>query len=318
MLRLIQKLYRTRLLTPAGLFYLLEAVLTTGINLMALLRIAARLHPHLTAVIDDRGRLTYPQLWQQAESLAMSLQVEYGIEHQQKIAIACINHASAIKAIFAVSRLGAHIFLINPEMSADQIRSLLEHLAINFYIYDHQSEAGFCILGTPALLGRKPASIGQPVWGVRAKIVNNADREVSNSKIGRLCIRSAWSTHQTSWIETGDLAYQDAEGDIFLCGRVDDMIVSGGENVYPIDLENKITQHPDVESAVVFGISNQEFGQRLKAVVVKKQNTVLTPPILQDWLKPRVARYQMPAVIEFRDHLPYTALGKLDMKSLRE
>lgn len=255
MLRLIQKLYRTRLLTPAGLFYLLEAVLATGINLMALLRIAARLHPHRTAVIDDRGRLTYPQLWQQAESLAMSLQVEYGIQHQQKIAIACINHASAIKAIFAVSRLGAHIFLINPEMSADQIRSLLEHLAINF-----------------------------------------------NSKIGRLCIRSAWCTHQTSWIETGDLAYQDAEGDIFLCGRVDDMIVSGGENVYPIDLENKITQHPDVESAVVFGISNQEFGQRLKAVVVKKQNTVLTPPILQDWLKPRVARYQMPAVIEFRDH----------------
>lgn len=512
MLRLIQKLYHTRLLTPAGLFYLLEAVLATGINLMALLRIAARLHPHRTAVIDDRGRLTYPQLWQQAESLAMSLQVEYGIEHQQKIAIACINHASAIKAIFAVSRLGAHIFLINPEMSADQIRSLLEHLAINFYIYDHQddkpiphwleswlqqhkalpafhatapsidqlsslpkpknrrlktvktgnivvmtggttgqpkpasrkpsifnflppfialleqvhldryrslyiatpiyhgfglaalligvvlgaqlyvtrrfssvqacsliaryqievvalvplmlqrmlkhdpvalsclqriltggaalspalaqvaleqlgqvifnlygtSEAGFCILGTPALLGRKPASIGQPVWGVRAKIVNNADREVSNSKIGRLFLRSAWSTHQKSLIETGDLAYQDAEGDIFLCGRVDDMIVSGGENVYPIDLENILTQHPDVESAVVFGISNQEFGQRLKAVVVKKQNTVLTPPILQDWLKPRVARYQMPAVIEFRDHLPYTALGKLDMKSLRE
>ena len=66
------------------------------------------------------------------------------------------------------------------------------------------SEAGFCILGTPALLGRKPASIGQPVWGVRAKIVNSAEKEVSNGKTGRLFLRSAWSTHQKSWIETGD------------------------------------------------------------------------------------------------------------------
>ncbi len=512
MVRLLRKLYRTRLLTPAGLFYLLEAVLATGINLMALLRIAARLHPHRTAVIDDREGLTYPQLWQQAESLAMALQMEYGIQRHQKVAIACRNHAATIKAIFAVSRLGAHLYLINPDLSADQIRTLLERLAINFYIYDHQddksiphwlecwlqqhkalpafhatapsidqlssipkpenrrlktvktgnlvvmtggttgqpkpasrkpsifnflppfiallaqvhldryrslyiatpiyhgfglaalligillgaelyvtrrfssvqacsliaryqievvagvplmlqrmlnhdpvslsclqriliggaalspalaqvtleqlgqvifnlygtSEAGFCILGTPALLSRKPASIGQPVWGVRVKIVNNAQQEVSNGKIGRLFLRSAWSTHQKSWIETGDLAYQDAEGDIFLCGRVDDMIVSGGENVYPIDLENILIQHPDVDSAVVFGICDQEFGQRLKAVVIKKQNTRLTPPILQDWLKPRVARYQMPAVIEFRDNLPYTALGKLDMKSLRE
>ena len=512
MVRLILSLYRTRLLTPAGLFCLLEAVLATGINLMALLRIAAQLHPHRTVVIDDRERLTYPQLWQQAESLAMALQVEYGIKRHQKVAIACRNHASAIKAIFAVSRLGAHIFLINPDLSADQIVSLLERLAIDFYIYDHQddkpiphwleswlqqhkalpachatalsidqvssipkpknrrlktvktgnivvmtggttgqpkpasrkpsifnflppfialleqvhldryrslyiatpiyhgfglaallmgillgaevyltrrfeaaqacsliaryqievvalvplmlqrmlkhdsvalsclqrilsggaalspalaqvaleqlgqvifnlygtSEAGFCILGTPALLSRKPASIGQTVWGVKAKIVNNLDQEVSNGKIGRLFIRSAWSTHQKSWIETGDLAYQDPEGDIFLCGRVDDMIVSGGENVYPIDLENILIQHPDVDSAVVFGICDQEFGQRLKAVVIKKQNTMLTPPMLQDWLKPRVARYQMPAVIEFRDNLPYTTLGKLDMKSLRE
>ena len=94
--------------------------------------------------------------------------------------------------------------------------------------------------------------------------------------MGRLCIRSAWSTLQKSWIETGDLAYQDTEGDLFLCGRIDDMVVSGGENVYPIELENIILQHPEVESVVVFGIPDQEFGQRLKAVLVKKQDTNLS------------------------------------------
>jgi len=65
--------------------------------------------------------------------------------------------------------------------------------------------------------------------------------------IGRLCIRSAWTTSQKSWIDTGDLAYRDAGGDIFLCGPPDDRIVSGGENVYPIEVENVLLRHPAVE-----------------------------------------------------------------------
>ncbi len=96
------------------------------------------------------------------------------------------------------------------------------------------------------------------------------------------------------------------------------MVVSGGENVYPIELENVLTQHPDVDSVAVFGIPDKEFGQRLKAVVIKKWDTNLDQSTLLDWLKPRVARYQMPAIIDFRDELPYTSLGKLDKKSLRE
>ena len=161
-----------------------------------------------------------------------------------------------------------------------------------------------------------PESIGKPVQGVRAKIVNASGRQVGENTVGQVCIRSAWSSNRKSWIETGDLAYQDAEGDIFLCGRVDDMVVSGGENVYPIELENILSQHPDIDSVAVFGIPDQEFGQRLKAVVIRKQDTTLNQTTLLDWLKPRVARYQMPAIIEFRDELPHTSIGKLDKKSL--
>jgi acyl-CoA synthetase (AMP-forming)/AMP-acid ligase II len=171
-------------------------------------------------------------------------------------------------------------------------------------------------LSTPECLSSKPESIGQPVFGVRAKIAIDAQRVAGDGAIGRLCIRSAWSTNQKSWIETGDLAYRDPEGDIFLCGRVDDMVVSGGENVYPIKLENVLMQHPDIEAAVVVGIPDPEFGQRLKAVVVSKQNGAIDSAILLDWLKPRVARYQMPATIEFRDELSYTPLGKIDRKSV--
>ena len=506
MFTLIKKLRRTRLLTISGVFHLLQAVMTTGVNLMALLRVAAKLHSDRVALIDEQEHLTYNELWQQAESLAAALHAEHGIQAQQKVAIACRNHAAAVKAVFACSRLGTHVFLVNPEMSADELLALEERIRFDFYVCDehhaavfakgllsekslpsyhatgnsidrlasrsepakvtlkrvktgnivvmtggttgqpkaasrkpsvlnflppfvalltrvhldkhrsvyiatpishgfglaalfigvalgarmyftkrfeagracsliaqHQieavtlvplmlqrmlsadagslsslrciitggallspslareslerlgptlfnlygtSEAGFCIMGTPDLLSRKPESIGKPVRGVRASIISESKQEVGEQTVGRLCIRSAWTTNQKNRIETGDLAYRDGDGDIFLCGRVDDMIVSGGENVYPIELENVLLQHPDVDSAAVVGIADPEFGQRLKAVVAKKRDTSLDQSTLLDWLKPRVARYQIPAVIEFRVELPYTATGKPDKKSL--
>lgn len=506
MFTLIRKLYHTRLLTVAGLWYLLHAILTTGINLMVLLRIAAKLYPDRIAVTDDQERSSYIRLWEQAETLAVALHVDYGVHGQQKVAIVCRNHAAAIKTIFAVSRLGAHLFLLNPEMSADQLLALADRLQLDFVVYDEQiahvfknsvlrnkslpayhpiddsidrlssssshknvhlekmgtgnivvmtggttgqpksvsrkpsvlnylppffalltqahldkyqsvyittpichgyglsflfiasilgtemyfsarfdaaracslvaahkiqviivvplilermlklgpdslsslqciitgsallnpalaqetleqlgaklfnlygsSEAGFCIMATPDVLGQKPESIGKPVQGVRVKIIQDSD-QVGTGMIGHLCIRSTWTSNRSGWIDTGDLAYRDIEGDIFLCGRIDDMIISGGENVYPIELENILTQHPDIDSVAVFGIPDQEFGQRLKALVVKKQDTALNQSILRDWLKSRVARYQMPAIIEFRDELAHTCLGKLDKKSLQ-
>src|SRR5262249_57304200 len=128
--------YRTRLLTVPGLYRLLEAVLTTGANPMAMLRVAAKLHPGRTAVIAEEERLSYPELWRQAEALAGALHSEYGIRPRQKIAIACRNHAAAVKALFAFSRLGAHVFLINPEMSHDQLRALEASRRFDFYVHD--------------------------------------------------------------------------------------------------------------------------------------------------------------------------------------
>jgi acyl-CoA synthetase (AMP-forming)/AMP-acid ligase II len=194
----------------------------------------------------------------------------------------------------------------------------LEQLGpILFNLYG-TSEAGFCILETPELLQKKPQSIGRPIRGVRSKIVDDSDQVVEAGRIGRLCIRCAWAISRKNWQETGDVAYRDADGDIFLCGRVDDMIVSGGENVYPIELERVLDQHPEIESAAVVGIPDPDFGQRLKAVVIRKRDSTLDQSTLIEWLRPRVARYQMPVVTEFRQELPYTPLGKLDKKSLRE
>jgi len=506
MLTLIRKLHRTRLLSVSGVYRFLEALLTTGVNLMTLLRVAAKLHPERIAVTDDQERLTFAELWRQAETVAEAL--HNNIRPGQKAAIACGNHAAAIKAIFALSRLGAHVFLVNPNMSADQFRTLQERLRFDFCVYDESlaavfadpsliksslpsyhptsasidrlasqpprtnvrlkraktgnivvmtggttgqpkaasrkpsvfdflppfvalltqinldtyrnvlvatpihhgfglatvfigvalgtemyftkrfdaarsceliakhkieavtlvplmlqrmlnldtgalsslrciitggaplspalaseslerlgpslfnlygtSEGGFAIMATPDQLARKPESIGKPVRGARTRIIDEADRKVGERAVGRLCIRSSWTMSKKEWIETGDLAFRDDDGDIFLCGRVDDMIVSGGENVYPIELENILVQHPELAAAAVFGIPDAEFGQRLKAVVVAKKESTLDRAALLEWLKGCVARHQMPAVVEFRDELPYTALGKLDKKALRQ
>jgi acyl-CoA synthetase (AMP-forming)/AMP-acid ligase II len=507
MFTLLQKLHRTRLLTVPGLFRLAEAVLTTGINLMALLRLAARVFPRRTAVIDEQERLSYPELWRQAEALAAALHSNLGIRPRQKVAIACRNHAATIKAIFAFSRLGTHVFFVNPEMSANQLLALEDRLRFDFYVYDdplaavfatpplngkslpsyhptdisidrlasrpgpakarlkkvrsgnvvvmtggttgqpkaasrkpsffdflpafvalltrihldsyrtvylatpiyhsfglvsllmgvtlgaemyftrrfeaaqacaliarHQvevvtvvplmlrrmlsqdaealsplrciitgsdtlspalareslarlgptlfnlygsSEGGVVIMAAPDELRRKPDSIGKPIRGVCVRLLNESGQEVGEKQVRRLCVRSAWTTDKKNWVETGDLAYRDADGDYFLCGRVDDMIVSGGENVYPVELENALLQHPDVSAVAVVGIPDAEFGQRLKAVVVAKRGRALDERALLDWLKPRVARHQMPAVVEFRGDLPYTPVGKPDKKALR-
>lgn len=507
MFTLLQKLHRTRLLTVPGVCRMVEAMMTTGFNLMALLQVAARLFPRRIAITDDQGRVTYHELWRQAEALAGALQADFRIRPRQKVAIACRNHAAAVKAIFAFGRLGAHLCFVNPEMRADQLRALEDRLRFDFYVYDdplaaafadpplrekslpsyhptgpsidqlatqpgppksrlkkvrggnvvllsggttgqpktasrkpsvldflppfvalltqldfddcrslyvatpiyhsfglpalvmgvilgaetylttrfeaaracelvarHRievmtvvplilkrmlnqdaaaltslrrivsgsdtltpalaseslarlgptlfnlygtSEAGTVTLATPPELGRKPGTIGKPIWGVRVRLLDGADREVGPDEIGRVCVRSAWTTNKKGWVETGDLAYRDADGDYFLCGRVDDMIVSGGENVYPIELENVLAQHPGVAAVAVVGVPDVEFGQRLKAVVVARPGHGLDKGAVLDWLRPRVARHQMPGVVEFRDELPYTPVGKPDKKALR-
>ena len=89
------------------------------------------------------------------------------------------------------------------------------------------------------------------------------------------------------------------------------------ENVYPVELENVLAQHPYVAAVTVVGVPDAEFGQRLKAVVVPHKGRTLDREALLAWLKPRVSRHQMPRVVEFRDELPYTPVGKPDKKALR-
>jgi len=144
--------------------------------------------------------------------------------------------------------------------------------------------------------------------------------EVKVGEVGQFCIKTRWSMRNksSSWIETGDLGYRDKKGYYFLYGRVDDMIVSAGENVYPADVEHVLRTHPLIEDVAAIGISDEVFGQRLKAFVLPVENSNITKEELLEWLRPKVARFQMPKEITFVNHMSYTSLGKLDKKQLKK
>lgn len=198
----------------------------------------------------------------------------------------------------------------------DEVFSRLGNVLYNLY---GTSEAGLNMIATPEDLRYSANTIGKKISGVQLKVLDSSKNEVGAGRIGQFCIRNKWSMRNSSssWIETGDIGYQDNKGYFFLCGRTDDMVVSAGENVYPIEVEQILINHPKVEEAAVIGVSDETFGQRLKAFILPVKGADLTKEELLEWLSHRVARFQMPKDIIFVDNMPYTPLGKLDRKQLK-
>jgi acyl-CoA synthetase (AMP-forming)/AMP-acid ligase II len=200
-----------------------------------------------------------------------------------------------------------------PAPLAVETRRRLGDVLFNLY---GTSEAGVAMFATPADLAAAPDTIGREIWGVHVTVRDDAGAALPSGEVGRLCVQSRASVRQGAWIETGDVGLRDAEGRIFVRGRVDDMIVSGGENVNPWELESVLLTHPDVKEAAAVGVADPDFGERLVAFVTPGPGAALDVPALAAWLNARVARYQRPRSIEVRAELPLTAVGKVDKKAL--
>jgi acyl-CoA synthetase (AMP-forming)/AMP-acid ligase II len=200
-----------------------------------------------------------------------------------------------------------------PPRLAVETRRRLGNVLFNLY---GTSEAGVAVFATPADLAECPDTIGREIWGVKVTIRDSEGRVVSGEAAGRLCIESKAAASQGSWIDSGDFGLRDRSGRLFLRGRADDMIVSGGENVSPWDVETVLMTHPDVKEAAAVGVADADFGQRLAAFVVAMPGSELTAEALSEWLGERVARYQRPRSIELRPELPLTPIGKVDKRAL--
>ncbi|MEN2765620.1 AMP-binding protein [Ornithinibacillus xuwenensis] len=179
------------------------------------------------------------------------------------------------------------------------------------------SETGLNVIATPRDLRYSSQTIGRKVFGAVLDLKDKQMNTVPIGVVGQLYVKNSWSVgkKKNKWLRTGDLGYQDKNGYYYLCGRVDEMIISGGVNVFPSEVEQILITHPEIEDVVVIGIQDKEYGQRLQAFI---QTDNLTESDITKWLKPRIARFQMPKKIHIIDDIPYTAVGKPDKKKIVE
>jgi acyl-CoA synthetase (AMP-forming)/AMP-acid ligase II len=177
---------------------------------------------------------------------------------------------------------------------------------------------------------RKPGSCGQPYGGIQVKAVDENGDALPPNEPGELFFRTALAMegyHATEeqlaeagegWKSVGDVGYIDDEGYVYISDRKKDMIISGGMNIYPAEIEAVLHQHPDVMDCGVFGIPDDEWGEKVHAVVQPKAGRTIDMAEIEGFAAERLAGYKRPRSWEFRDELPRTESGKLLKRVLRD
>lgn len=184
--------------------------------------------------------------------------------------------------------------------------------------------------GGKDLLGRK-TSIGRPLPVVEMKIADSQGRELGAGELGELCIYGPtitpgyWSRPEATaeavrdgWLHTGDLGRRDEEGFYFVVDRAKDMIIRGGENVYCVEIENCLADHPEIDEAAIVGLPDAELGERVKAIVRRVAGSTIDDREVREHVAKRLARFKVPEVVEFVEKpLPRNPAGKLLKNLLR-
>jgi long-chain acyl-CoA synthetase len=195
---------------------------------------------------------------------------------------------------------------------------------------------GYGLTETAALISTNPAgqerrgSVGRPVPGTELRILDDNGEPAGPGEPGEICVRSPgvmhgyWSAPQDTvetlrdgWLHTGDVGYQDPDGYLFIIDRKKDLIIRGGFNVYPRDVEDALVEHPEVQIAGVVGRPSQSHGEEVVAFVSRRPGSGLTPEELIGWSRARIGGYKYPREVHIVDAVPLTPVGKIDRKALR-
>ena len=213
-------------------------------------------------------------------------------------------------------------------MRPDVVTKFMDQFGDVIYNNYNATEAGMIATATPQDLRAAPDTAGKPAGGTEIRILDQDFNEVPTGEVGTIYVRNSTQfdgytsgknkEFHEGFMSSGDIGRLDDAGRLFVVGRDDEMIVSGGENIYPIEVENTLTSHPDVAEASVIGVDDEQFGQRLAAFVVLNDGASATPDLLKQHVRENLANYKVPREIAILDELPRGSTGKIVRRELQD
>ena len=202
----------------------------------------------------------------------------------------------------------------------------MDHFGDNVYNLYGSTEVAYATIATPEELRAAPGTAGRPPRGTTVRLYDDLGREVPEGAVGRIFVGNGMAFEGYTGgggkeaidglLSSGDVGHFDSEGRLFIDGRDDEMIVSGGENVFPREVEDLLSDHEAVAEAAVVGVEDEEFGQRLKAFVVLHGGQELSEDEAKAHVKTNLAGYKTPREVVFLDELPRNATGKILKRDL--
>jgi acyl-CoA synthetase (AMP-forming)/AMP-acid ligase II len=213
-------------------------------------------------------------------------------------------------------------------MRPDVVTKFMDQFGDVIYNNYNATEAGMIATATPQDLRAAPDTAGKPAGGTEIRILDSDFNEVPRGEVGTIYVHNSsqfdgYTSGKTKefhegFMSSGDVGYLDDAGRLFVVGRDDEMIVSGGENVYPIEVEKTLAAHPDVAEASVIGVDDEQFGQRLAAFVVLNTGASATPDVLKQHVRENLANYKVPRDITILNELPRSNTGKIARRELQD
>jgi len=206
-------------------------------------------------------------------------------------------------------------------MRPDVVTAFMDQFGDVIYNNYNATEAGMIATATPADLRAAPDTAGRPAGGTEIRILDAEFNELPTGEVGGIYVHNdtqfdgytsgTTKDFHTGFMSSGDVGYLDEAGRLFVVGRDDEMIVSGGENVYPIEVEKTLAAHPEVAEAAVIGVADEQYGQRLAAFVVLEPGSSATTDILKQHVRENLANYKVPREVSVLDELPRGSTGKI-------
>ena len=213
-------------------------------------------------------------------------------------------------------------------MRPDVVTKFMDQFGDVIYNNYNATEAGMIATATPQDLRAAPDTAGKPAGGTEIRILDTDFNELPTGEVGTIYVRNStqfdgYTSGKTKdfhegFMSSGDIGRFDDAGRLFVVGRDDEMIVSGGENIYPIEVEKTLASHSDVAEASVLGVDDEQFGQRLVAFVVLNGGASATPDILKQHVRDNLANYKVPREITILDELPRSSTGKIVRRELQD